>query len=257
MEILLSISLYFVRSDYHFSLSASESDKEGTFCVKVLSIQFLTRIVEVLLEVVRDSGSGFSSFTLDLFSRCKVQRIALHCLLSHVYTLSCEEQQVYFADQSSSRGTSNNILNCTSQDRKTFDVQKHLLRLMKSLIFLEERIGLEKYEQPLSDAKSKTRASKDRKFKGYQRSLSTAFEYAVGKPIASQPMLLAVILSAIREEKWFHFHHVWISFVISILPKSGVSLPKIAVAVADQISLNLKNITSLFCHSITGKLSSR
>eukprot|EP00794_Sanderia_malayensis_P000522 gene522-1172_t len=251
MEILLSICLYFVRSDYHVNISASSSDTQGNFCVKVASVQLLTRIVYVLLEVVVDSGAGFSSFVLDLFSRCKVQRIALHCLLSHVYTLSNDNREDHV-------GCHRYDINNQSLDKKAFDIQKNLLQLIKNLIFLEDRIGID--EQPQTgEARSKSRSSnKDRKFKTHDKDKGgiglKPFEYTIGKPIASQSMFLSVILSAIKEDRWCHVHHEWNALLIATLPKLGASLPKVAVPVVDQLALNLKKITALYCDSAEGKL---
>ena len=88
LEILLSVCLYFIRSDYQESVRASPSDVEGNFAVQQASAKVLTRIAYLLLEIARDSGRGFSVYVNDLLSRSKIQRIALHCLLSTVYAVT-------------------------------------------------------------------------------------------------------------------------------------------------------------------------
>lgn len=52
------------------------------------SAKVLTQIAYLLLEIARDSGRGFAVYVNDLLSRSKIQRIALHCLLSTVYAVT-------------------------------------------------------------------------------------------------------------------------------------------------------------------------
>ena len=88
LEILLSVCLYFIRSDYQKSVRASPADLEGNFAVQQASAKVLTQIAYLLLEIARDSGRGFAVYVNDLLSRSKIQRIALHCLLSTVYAVT-------------------------------------------------------------------------------------------------------------------------------------------------------------------------
>ena len=88
LEILLSVCLYFIRSDYQKCVRASPADLEGNFTVQQASAKVLTQIAYLLLEIARDSGRGFAVYVNDLLSRSKIQRIALHCLLSTVYAVT-------------------------------------------------------------------------------------------------------------------------------------------------------------------------
>ena len=36
---------------------------------------------------MRDSGKGFSCYIIDLIAKCKVQKVALHCLVSSVLAM--------------------------------------------------------------------------------------------------------------------------------------------------------------------------
>ena len=47
----------------------------------------LTFIFSELIQIVRESGTGFSSYIIDLLTKCKVQKVALHCLISSVLTM--------------------------------------------------------------------------------------------------------------------------------------------------------------------------
>ena len=256
MEILLSICLYFIRSDYHLSVHATDTDLHDNFRVRVCSIQALTQIVEILLEVVVQSGAAFSSYILDLFNRCKVQRIALHCLLSSVYTLSLDKEQGNINNERAKGNEAGQTdflrtLKETEGDTQSV-IQRHLLQLIKKLVFLEERIGVG--QEDGNESKSK-RLAKEKKNKLPQK-LSPC-EYALTMPIVSQPMYLSVVLSALKEEQWSQSHHEWITLIIETLSKSGDSLPKIVVPVVDQICLNLKSITKLFHASFAAKSKQR
>lgn len=44
-------------------------------------------ICSELIYLVRDSGKGFACYIADLLSRCKVQKVVLHCVLSSVYSM--------------------------------------------------------------------------------------------------------------------------------------------------------------------------
>lgn len=256
MEILLSICLYFIRSDYLLSVHATDADLHDNFRVRVCSIQALTQIVEILLEVVVQSGAAFSSYVLDLFNRCKVQRIALHCLLSSVYTLSLDKEHGRGNDDRARRnelGQAEYLRTSKETEGDTqSDIQGHLLQLIKKLIFLEERIGV---GQTDANGNKSKRITKERKNKLPQK--LSPFEYALTMPIVSQPMYLSVVLSALKEGQWSQSHHEWIALIIETLSKSGDSLPKIVVPVVDQICLNLKSITKLFHASFTAKSKQR
>lgn len=58
-------------------------------CLKVqlASAELLMLICSELIYIVRDSGKGFACYIADLLSRCKVQKVVLHCVLSSVYNM--------------------------------------------------------------------------------------------------------------------------------------------------------------------------
>ena len=244
MEILLSVCLYFIRSEYHPSVKAEESDIEDNFRVRVWSLHVLTKVVRVLLEIVNEGDSAFSNFVSDLFDRCKVQRIALHCLLSSVYNLTTDElSKKDFADKTNFTGRQPS---CSGEGSK---MHIHFLHLIKKLIFLEERVG---YGKKGSSERKTRRLCKGKKQKSQQT--SGQFDFIVGLPIVSQPMFLSVLLSALKEFQWSHNHVEWIETVIEILPKTGVALPKIVIPVVDQVFLSLKSTSVYYFKSISGKL---
>jgi hypothetical protein len=55
--------------------------------VQLASAELLMLICSELIYIVRDSGKGFACYIADLLSRCKVQKVVLHCVLSSVYNM--------------------------------------------------------------------------------------------------------------------------------------------------------------------------
>lgn len=55
--------------------------------VQLASAEILMLICSELIYIVRDSGKGFACYIADLLSRCKVQKVVLHCVLSSVYNM--------------------------------------------------------------------------------------------------------------------------------------------------------------------------
>lgn len=53
--------------------------------VQVASLELLTLIFSELTSIVRDSGKGLANYIGDLLSRCKVQKVVLHCLVASVH----------------------------------------------------------------------------------------------------------------------------------------------------------------------------
>jgi hypothetical protein len=55
--------------------------------VQLASAELLMLICSELIYIVRDSGKGFACYIADLLSRCKLQKVVLHCVLSSVYNM--------------------------------------------------------------------------------------------------------------------------------------------------------------------------
>ena len=211
----------------------------------------MTKVLSVLLELLTEGDVAFSNFVSDLFDRCKVQRIALHCLLSSVYNFSIEGQGKTEKSTGSER---HNFApgGCSTGNERSSEMQRHCLRFIKKLVYLEERIG---YGRTGGSEKKMRKLSKDKKNKSQQK--PSQFEFIVGIPIVSQPMFLCVILSALKEETWNCNHDDWIKTVMEILPKCGISLPTIVIPVVDQIFMTMKTTTILFFQAMSGKLQQR
>lgn len=61
--------------------------------VQLASAELLTLIFSELIAIVRDSGKGFSCYIVDLLTKCKVQKIALHCLVSSVLNMKNAQKE--------------------------------------------------------------------------------------------------------------------------------------------------------------------
>ena len=192
LEILLSVCLYFIRSDYQPEARASQADFEGNFTVQQASAKVLTQIAYLLLEIARDSGKGFSVYVNDLLSRSKIQRIALHCLLSTVYAVTGDYRE------SSEVGYNSmveypNLLETADQNgkkRNPIDLQVSLLKFIESLIHLESCIGT---DNP-ANVNPTEKKSKHRDKSG-SIGKTPPFEYVAFKPIVSQPMFISATLT--------------------------------------------------------------
>ena len=247
LEIMLSVSLYYIRSEFHDTIEASPEDIEGNFCVQVASAEVLTKLCYLLLEIASDSGSGFSSFICDMLARSKIQRIALHCLLSTVYAVNADYRDSVSTGVYSMVGCAN--LSETQwyslSQMNHLELQSSLLKLIKALIFLENVIGT---ENPANTPKPTDSKSK-KKESAVVPSAVSIFTYVPYEPIVSQPMFISVVLSALKEHKWFHRHENWVRLVISCLPKFKQSLAKTVVPVVDQLCSNMHVITKMFSES--------
>ena len=157
LEILLSVCLYFIRSEYHESLEVTSQDHEGNFAVQSTSAEVLTQVSYYLLEIASDSGKGFSSYINDLLSRSKIQRISLHCLLSTVYAITSDYREtnetgyysmVEYPNLTETTPRKNHL-------RSHIDLQRSLLKFIESIIHLEFKIGTENVAAQTNDKKSK------------------------------------------------------------------------------------------------------
>ena len=233
IEILLSVCLYYIRSDFHERLQVNSVIIEGNFLVQTLSAEVLTKISSLLLEIAKDSGKGFANYISDLMSRCKIQRIGLHCLLSTVYADSSDYQQINGTGVYSMVNLPN--LTSTSKrnisNRSLIDLQKTLLIFIESFIHLEYLIGTENITQPYNQKNHQTNSS--------------PFEYIPFKPIITQPMFISATLTVLSEKSWVHIHDNWISLVISCLPKFSESMTHLIIPVVKQICTNLVMLTDL------------
>ena len=241
VEILISVSLYYIRSYYPNLMMSklTESELNGNKEVQILSCEILTLLLSELVNVAKDSGKGFSTYIGDLLSRCKVQKALLHCLLASVYNARQKP-----ANRSSQNLTeaiiSFNEENMDANTNETFQIK--LLKLVLVLILLEDQIRKAKSE---SDSSAGLPAEWDKSRVNFQQS-STSVRYLQSRPIVYQGMMLSAILSALKQQHLSHMHRHWIAMVTSSLPYLGRALSHTVVTTVNQLCQSLEMLASCY-----------
>ena len=199
-----------------------------------------------MLEIARDSGKGFSVYVNDLLSRSKIQRIALHCLLSTVYAVTGDYRESSEVGYYSMVEYPNLLENVGDNPatRNSIDLQLSLLKFIESLIHLESCIGT---DNPAS-VNPNEKKGKHRERSG-NIGKTPPFEYVAFKPIVSQPMFISATLTVLREKRWIHLHTNWIKLLVSCLPKFSNDMSKVIVPVVYQLCANLKTVTKFYKES--------
>lgn len=86
LEILISVCLNYARS-YYPNLDnphLSEFEIQNNLKIHLASLDLLDLLIKNLICLVNENAKGFSSYIGDLLSKCKLQKILLHCLLTSV-----------------------------------------------------------------------------------------------------------------------------------------------------------------------------
>ncbi|XP_012258853.2 protein dopey-1 homolog isoform X2 [Athalia rosae] len=251
LEVLISVCLYFARSYYPNlgQMRLTQEEIGGNRQVQLASAELLMLIFSELIAIVRDSGKGFSCYIVDLLTKCKVQKVALHCLVSSVLNMknaqkenkdnfTFTEEIVLFNDPV----THNDVNKCkyrASDHTEAFQIQ--LLRLLLALIMLEHQCGVQKGEETtptLPTPSTPTRTAPNL--------TGSALKYIPGAPLSQQPMFLASILSALQLDHMRHLHQHWTTLVTSSLPFMGSSLTQIVTSVIHQLCYNIEHLASYY-----------
>ena len=271
IEVLISTSLYYLRSYYPNmgKVHLREEDIQGNREVQLMSIDILVVLVSELILVVRDNSQAYATYISDLFSRCKVQKVVLHCLLAGVNdmkrgsnlvdpTMSRSNDQrdhpnigftediLKFNEINSlpESGTFTGTCEKISNYSEAFQVQ--VLRLLLSLVMLEQIIAQQKIGVQGEAVSSIPNVSKP-SAASYSRSAQPlVLRYLHDQAIPDQPMFLAAIISALRHDKMRHLHPHWTSLVNSCLPFLGKSLSITVVEVTSQLCRNLEKLAPFY-----------
>ncbi|XP_015109292.1 protein dopey-1 [Diachasma alloeum] len=251
LEVLIIVCLYLIRSYYPNlgQMRLTQEEIAGNRQVQLASAELLTLIFSELISIVRESGKGFSCYIIDLLTKCKVQKIALHCLVSSVLNMkntqkesdelfTFTEEIVMFNDPVSETDV-NKCKFRSSDHTEAFQIQ--LLRLVLSLTMLEYQCTAQKGDDvpqtpqaPCTPTKSAPNLS------------GSSLEYIPGAPIPQQPMFLASILSALQLDHMRHLHQHWTNSVTSSLPYMGASLTQVVTSVIHQLCCNIEHLASYY-----------
>nr|CAD7588637.1 unnamed protein product [Timema genevievae] len=256
LEVLISLCLYFARSYYPNlgQMRLTQEEIEGNRQVQLSSAELLMLIISELILIVRDSGKGFACYIADLLSRCKVQKVVLHCVLSSVHSMKASASDTTVVttpnEPSSSRQTfteeivrfndplDERVRGCrfrASEHTEGYQVQ--LLRLLLALIMLEHQVNTQKGEDDTGPPVANTPA---KPITGYH------LKFNAGLNIPQQPMFLAAILSALRQEHMKPLHQHWTTLVASSLPFMDLSLPHVVLHVIKQLCVNVEKLASFY-----------
>nr|CAD7456244.1 unnamed protein product [Timema tahoe] len=256
LEVLISLCLYFARSYYPNlgQMRLTQEEIEGNRQVQLSSAELLMLIISELILIVRDSGKGFACYIADLLSRCKVQKVVLHCVLSSVHSMKASASDTTVVttpnEPSSSRQTfteeivrfndplDERVRGCrfrASEHTEGYQVQ--LLRLLLALIMLEHQVNTQKGEDDTGPPVANTPAKPTT---GYH------LKFNAGLNIPQQPMFLAAILSALRQEHMKPLHQHWTTLVASSLPFMDLSLPHVVLHVIKQLCVNVEKLAAFY-----------
>ena len=246
LEVVISVCLYFIRSYYPDLMAAKLTSVElsANKQVQIQSCELLTLLLSELVNIAKDSGKSFSVYVADLFSRCKVQKALLHCLLSSVYNSRTRQRTT------STSSTHPDLLrevteaivsfNEDNMDRYTSDsFQAKLLKLVLVLIILEEQIRIAKNEADTTTVHAMSGMDIDK-----MKLLSIRFN--ANRPIVTQSMFLCAILSALKQHHHTDMHRHWLTMVTTSMPYVGRSLASILVPVINQLCKNIEIIAELY-----------
>ena len=272
VEVLLSTLLYYLRSYYPNLAQTKLSNEEikANREVQLMAIDILYLLVAELISVVQDNGRAYATYIADLFSRCKVQKVVLHSLLAGINDMrdspkkKDEAEKMAFTDSvlafneiySNQHGVS--ASERISNYSESFQVQ--VLRLLLSLVVLEQAINQQRGGEQLNKLDPAGAAPSKPSTPTPAPSVSATgsnnlLRYHNDHVIPDQPMFLAAVVSALRQEKMRHLHSHWTSLVTSTLPFLGKSLSQTVLEVTAQLSRNLENLAPFYAAASEGRAS--
>ncbi|XP_066867332.1 protein dopey-1 isoform X4 [Kogia breviceps] len=255
IEILISLCLYYMRSHYPTHVKVTSQDLIGNRNMQMMSIEILTLLFTELAKVIESSAKGFPSFISDMLSKCKVQKVILHCLLSSIFSA-----QKWHSEKAAGKnvlaveeGFSEDSLINFSEDE--FDggstLQSQLLKVLQRLIVLEHRVMTVPEE---NEAGFDFVVSDLEHINPHQPMAS--LQYLHARPITSQGMFLCAVIRALHQHCACKMHPQWIGLIASTLPYMGRVLQRVVVSVTLQLCRNLDDLIQQYRYE-TGLSDSR
>ncbi|XP_042638274.1 protein dopey-1 [Orycteropus afer afer] len=241
IEILISLCLYYMRSHYPTHVKVTAQDLIGNRNMQMMSIEILTLLFTELAKVIESSAKGFPSFISDMLSKCKVQKVILHCLLSSIFSA-----QKWHSEKMAGKnmvaveeGFSEDSLINFSEDE--FDngstLQSQLLKVLQRLIVLEHRV----MTIPEENETGFDFVVSDLEHISPHQPM-TSLQYLHAQPITCQGMFLCAVIRALHQHCACKMHPQWIGLITSTLPYMGKVLQRVVVSVTLQLCKNLDNL---------------
>uniref|UniRef100_A0A8C0KPT6 DOP1 leucine zipper like protein A n=1 Tax=Canis lupus dingo TaxID=286419 RepID=A0A8C0KPT6_CANLU len=255
IEILISLCLYYMRSHYPTHVKVTAQDLIGNRNMQMMSIEILTLLFTELAKVIESSAKGFPSFISDMLSKCKVQKVILHCLLSSIFSA-----QKWHSEKMAGKnmvaveeGFSEDSLINFSEDE--FDngstLQSQLLKVLQKLIVLEHRV----MTVPEENETGFDFVVSDLEHINPHQPM-TSLQYLHAQPITCQGMFLCAVIRALHQHCACKMHPQWIGLITSTLPYMGKVLQRVVVSVTLQLCRNLDNLIQQYKYE-TGLSDSR
>jgi len=241
LEVVVSICLYYLRSFYPSLQGLSSQQVTSNREVQLLGVSLLNKVCSELILVVKDNGKSFAAYMSDLLTRCKVQKVVLHSLLSGVHTLANKnnDDEAGFTQEilrfNDNVGVAADKIEEDNMSDNTEAFQVELLKLVLSLVMLEEVISVR-----LVDDEGRSQQPS-----ASTRPTPSVMKYHPEHPLPSQPMFLAAILTALKQPQLRELHHHWTGLVVACLPFLGKALTQTVTSVAGQIWANLEALSDM------------
>ncbi|XP_020825547.1 protein DOP1A isoform X1 [Phascolarctos cinereus] len=241
IEILISLCLYYMRSHYPTHVKVTPQDLIGNRNMQMMSIEILTLLFTELAKVIESSAKGFPSFISDMLSKCKVQKVILHCLLSSIFSA-----QKWHSEKMSGKnivateeGFSEDTLINFSEDEldNGSTLQSQLLKVLQRLIVLEHHVMTVSEENETGFEFVVT----DLEHINPHQPM-TSLQYLHAQPITCQGMFLCAVIRALHQHCACKMHPQWIGLITSTLPYMGKILQRVVVSVTLQLCRNLDNL---------------
>ncbi|XP_024256006.1 protein dopey-1 isoform X2 [Oncorhynchus tshawytscha] len=271
LEIIISLCLYFLRSYYSAHVGTAATDLAGNRAMQLTSLEVLTLLFSELSKVTGGSAKGFASFISDVLSKCKVQKVVLHCLLSSIFSAQKwhEQRAASVNVASQEEGLSEDSVINLSEDQMDgcSAVQSQLLRLLQSLVVLEHRVlvpaeegadggpvvvpgGVTLGGVTLGGVTLGTGSGAGSGFEllgGEVEHMNpqqpmTSLQYLHGQPITAQGMFLCAVIRALHQHHACKMHPQWIGLITATLPYMGKVLRRVVASVTLQLCRNLDNL---------------
>lgn len=260
LEIIISLCLYFLRSYYSSHIPVAPQDLAGNRAMQLTSVEVLTLLFSELAKVTGGSAKGFASFISDVLSKCKVQKVALHCLLSSIFSAQKWHDQCVRGTNLSAveEGLSEDSVINLSEDQLDgcSGIQSQLLRLLQSLIVLEHHVlvpGDESGEACSGTGSSGSGGVAGASCGGFEilggevehvnpQQPMASLQYLHGQPITAQGMFLCAVIRALHQHHACKMHPQWIGLVTATLPYMGRVLRRVVASVTLQLCRNLDNL---------------
>ncbi|XP_068179023.1 protein dopey-1 isoform X2 [Antennarius striatus] len=260
LEIIISLCLYFLRSYYSAHVAVGPQDLAGNRAMQLTSVEVLTLLFSELAKVTGGSAKGFASFISDVLSKCKVQKVVLHCLLSFILSAQkWHDQRLSGVNVATvEEGLSEDSVINLSEDQidSCSAVQSQLLRLLQSLVVLEHRVLVPADEGgeggPVGGGVA-AGGTGNNAVAGFEllsgevehinpQQPMTSLQYLHGQPITAQGMFLCAVIRALHQHHACKMHPQWIGLITATLPYMGKVLRRVVASVTLQLCRNLDNL---------------